>query len=446
MATTSSIAGLDVQSLVSQLMAIERQPIDKLNTKVSDFQSRISSFGTLSGLVAGLQTAAQGLKTALQGFGATPADASILSATASSSAAAGTYTIEVSRLAKAQTLASVGQASQTTAISGSATPTTLSISIGGVAQPDITIPTGATLQGVRDAINSAKFGVTASIVNDGSATPYRLVLTADEAGTSKAISNISSSDVDLNALLNFDGTAGSAMEQKVIPQTALFKVNNIDIEGNSNTYTDAIQGVTLTLKKETATSTTLTVARDTAAVKTAAEKFIEAYNALYGQLKSRSAFKTATSAGGSLAGDTTVRQMLNEMREIISTSASGGTLSYLSEIGITTQTGGGLKLDSIKFNDALEQDFADVSNLFNGTTGFGTRFDAWATRVTQTGGLISQRTDNLNASIKGYNAQIEQLEKRMSVLQKQYTTTYTNLNMLLSRMNDTSSYLTSQFG
>lgn len=441
---TSGISGLDVQSLVSQLMAIERQPIDKLNTKVSDFQSRISSFGTLSGLVASLQTAAQGLKTALQGFGANPADAAILSATASSSAAAGTYTIEVSRLAKAQTLVTAGQVSQTLPVSSS--ESTIEITLGSGAPSSVTIPAGATLQGIRDAINNAKLGVTASIINDGSATPYRLVLTANEAGTSKAISNISSSDTDLNALLNYDGTAGSAMEQKVIPQTALFKVNNIEIESTSNTYTDAIQGVTLTLKQETTTATTLTVARDTAAVKTAADKFVEAYNALYSQLKSRSAFKTATSAGGSLAGDNTVRRMLNEMREIISTPASGGTLGYLSEIGITTQAGGNLKLDGSKFNAALERDFADVSNLFNGATGFGTRLDAWATSVTQTGGLISQRTDILNDSIKNYNTQIEQLEKRMSVLQKQYTTTYTNLNLMLIRMNDTGNYLTSQYG
>lgn len=440
---TSGISGLDVQSLVSQLMAVERRPIDKLNTRVSDFQSRISSFGTLSGLVASLQTAAQGLKTTLQGFDATPADAAIFSATASSSAAAGTYTIEVSRLAKAQTLVTAGQASQTLSISSS--PGTITFTIGGNPM-DVTIPAGATMQGIRDAINSANLGVTASIINDGSTDPYRLVLTANEAGTSKAISNITSSNTDLDALLNFDGSAGSAMEQKVVPQTALFKVNNIDIESTSNTYTDAIQGVTLTLKQETTTATTLTVARDMAAVKTAADKFVEAYNALYSQLKSRSAFKTATSAGGSLAGDNAVRRMLNEMREIISTPASGGTLSYLSEIGITTQAGGGLKFDSVKFNAALEQDFADVSNLFNGATGFGTRLDAWATSVTQTGGLISQRTDILNDSIKGYNTQIEQLEKRMSVLQKQYTTTYTNLNLMLIRMNDTGNYLTSQFG
>lgn len=440
---TTSISGLDVQSLVSQLMSIERQPIDKLNTKVTDYQSRISSFGTLSSLVSSLQTATRDLKTSLQGFSATPADTSILSATASSSAAAGTYTIEVSRLAQAQTLVSAGQTSQTLSIPSS--PATITFTIGGNPM-DVTIPAGATLQGVRDAINAANLGVTASIINTGGTTPYRLVLTANEAGTSNAISNITSSDAGLDALLNYDGTAGSAMEQKVTPQTALFTVNNIDIESTSNTYTDAIQGVTLTLKQETTTATTITVARDSDAVKTAADKFIEAYNALYSQLKSRSAYGTDTSSAGVLAGDNTVRQMLNQLREIFTTPASGGSLSYLSEIGITTQAGGTLKLDSSKFNTALTDDFADVANLFSGATGFGTRLDAWATTVTQIDGLIARRTDSLSASIKSYNEQIDKLEIRMTFLQKQYTTTYTNLNMLLSSMNDTSNYLTSQFG
>lgn len=439
--TTSGIAGLDVPSLVSQLMAIERRPIDTLNTKVTDVESKISSFGTLKGLVSTLQSAMQSLKNSLQGYSATAADTNILSANASSSAAAGAYTIEVTQLAKAQNLVSAGQLSQTISIPSSAS--TVTLTIGGNPM-DVTIPAGATLEGIRDAINSAHLGVTASIINDGSATPYRLVLTANEPGESKAITNITSSDANLNALLGFDGTPASAMTESVAAKSALFKVNGVDIVSSSNTYTDAIQGVTLTLKGTTP-ETTVTVARDTAAVSTAASKFVEAYNALYSQLKSRSAYGTASTSGGALAGDNTIRQMLNQLREVFVTPASGGTLSYLSEIGITTQAGGGLKLDSSKFNAALANDFADVANLFNGATGFGTRLEAWTTSATQTGGLIDQRTESLNNTIKGYNEQIDRLEIRMTALKKQYTTTYTNLNMMLSRMSDTSNYLTSQF-
>ena len=446
MAVTASI--LDVPSLVSQLMAYERKPIDKLNAKVTDYQSKISSLGTLGGLVSTLQTAMKGLQDSLAGFGVTPTDSTIFSATAATSASAGTYALNVTKLAQAQNLVAAGQASQTQPISSVAS--TVTFTMGG-SPMDVTIAAGATLQDIRSAINAADIGVTASIINDGGTNPYRLVLTADKPGVSNSIGNINvSGDSAVSSLLTFSSAtpnpAPPAMSQSAAGQDASFTVNGISITSASNTVVDAIQGITLTLKSTTTTPTSLTVARDTTAVKTAADKFVEAYNALYSQLKSRSAFKTATSAGGSLAGDNAVRQMLNEMREIISTPASGGTLGYLSEIGITTQAGGNLKIDSSKLSSALTQDFADVSNLFNGATGFGTRLNAWATSVTQSGGLIAQRTENLNASIKGYNVQIEQLEKRMTVLERQYTTTYTNLNILLGRMNDTSNYLTSQYG
>jgi flagellar hook-associated protein 2 len=446
---TSSISSLDVQSLVSQLMTLERQPIDKLNAKVTDYQSRISSFGTLKGLASSLQTSLQSLKDSLEGYGATPADPTILSAAASSTAAAGTYTINVTRLAQAQSLVAAGQASDAAAIaSGSATVT---LRIGGVDQT-VAIASGASLQDIRTAINAADLGVTATIINDGSSTPYRLVLTANESGESKGVSNISVSGGGsaLSTLLTFSSAnpnpASPALSQSAAAQNASFTVNGIVITSASNTYTDAIQGVTLTLKSLTNTPTTLNVARDPAAVDTAAAKFVENYNALVSQLKSRSAYGTATSTAGALSGDGTVRHMLDQLRGIFMTPASGGTLNHLAEIGITTQAGGTLKLSSSKLSSALTSDFADVTNLFNGPTGFATRLMEWTTSVTQASGLIDQRTQSLKDSVESYNDQIGKLELRMTALKKQYTTTYTNLNMMLSMMNDTSNYLTSQFG
>jgi flagellar hook-associated protein 2 len=316
---------------------------------------------------------------------------------------------------------------------------------------DVTIPAGATLQDIRAAINAADIGVTASIINDGSATPYRLVLTADKAGASNGISSIAvSGDSAISGLLTFSSAtpnpAPPAMSQSAAAQDASFTVNGIPITSATNTVADAIQGVTLTLKSETTTATTLTVARDTAAVEAAAAKVVESYNALATQLKTLTAYGTSSKKAGALAGDGTVRQMLDQLRNIFLTPASGGTLSYLAEVGITTQAGGTLKLDSGKLSSALATDFDDVVNLFNGATGFATRMDDWATSITETGGLIFNKTESLNDSIDNYTEQIEQLEKRMTALQKQYTTTYSNLNMLLSSMNDTSNYLTSQFG
>ncbi|MDP1652715.1 MAG: flagellar filament capping protein FliD [Rhodocyclaceae bacterium] len=442
MALASSSAVLDVPTLVAQLMSVERRPIDKLNAKVTSYQTKISSFGTISGLVSSFQTALQGLKNSLQGYSATPSDANVFSATAASTAAAGLYSLNVTKLAQAQNLVAVGQASDISAISSG--PSTVTFTIAGT-PTNITIAAGATLQGIRDTVNSANLGVTATIINDGSGTPYRLVLTANETGAGKGISSIAvSGDAAVDGLLKY-GSTGATMTQSAAAQNAEFTVNGIAITSASNTVTGAIQGVTLTLKNLTTTPATLNVARDTNAVSTAAASFVETYNALASELKSRSAYGSTGAAAPVLAGDNTVRQMLDQLRGIFTTPASGGTLTYLAEVGISTQAGGSLKLDSSKLGNALAGNFGDVANLFASATGFTTRLDAWATSAVKPDGLIDLRTKSLNSSIKGYNDQISKLEIRMTALQKQYTTTYSNLNMMLSSMNATSTYLTQQF-
>lgn len=452
MATTvaSSSAGtLDVPSLVSQLMAVERQPIDKLNTRIASYQTKISSFGTLSGLVSTFQTALQSLNTSMQGFSATPSDASIFSASATSTAAAGTYSLAVTKLAQAQNLAAAGQASDTTPIASGTSTVTFTV---GATSTDVPIAAGATLQDIRTAINTANLGVMATIVNDGSGTPYRLALSSNATGLINGINSITIQagvDAAINNLLAYNPTtnppATPTITQTVAAQDAAFTLNGIAITSASNTVTNAIQGVTLTLKNLTTTPVTLTVARDTSAVSTAVSGFVDAYNALASQLKSRSAYGTATTTAPVLAGDGTLRLMQDQLRGIFMTPASGGSLTLLSQVGVSFQTDGTLKLDSSKLSNAMASNFSDVTNLFSSATGYSTRLDAWSKSVVQAGGVISSRTQSLNASIKGYNDQISKLETRMSILQKQYTTTYSNLNLLLSSMNSTSAYLSQQF-
>lgn len=446
-------------------MAVERQPIDALNTKVSSYQTKISSFGTLKGLVSTFQTALQGLNTSLQNYAATASDPSIFSATADSTAVAGAYSLNVTNVAHAQNLVAAGRSSSTATI-GSGASTTVSFDFGtisggtltngtysgasftpnGSGTQSITIDSGNnTLQGIRDAINTANMGVTATIVNDGSGTPYRLALTSNSTGASNSIKITVSGDAAVTSLLAYNPAGTQNLNQTVAAENANLTVNGIAITSASNTVSGAIQGVTLTLSKPTTTAATLTVARDTGAITTAASGFVDAYNALSNQLKSRSAYGNSTTAAGDLAGDGTVRLMLEQLRGILTTATSGGTLTFLSQVGIGYQADGTLKLDSTKLNSAMTTNFSDVVNLFSSTTGFATRLDDWASSAVQAGGLIDRRTTSLNTSINGYNDQISQLEARMTLLQKQYTTTYTNLNMLLISMNSTSAYLTQQF-
>ena len=470
MASTSSVSsggGLDVQGLVSQLMTLERQPIDKLNTQVSSYQTKISSFGTISGLVSTLQTSLQGLSNNFQGFTATASDTGVFSASASSTAAAGSYTLDVANLARSQSLVAAGQASSTIAISDG-TPTTITFDFGtisggtlasgiysgasfasnGNGTKTVTIDgTNNTLQGIRDAINTAKIGVSATIVNDGSGTPYRLALSSEKSGLSNSLKiTTSGGDGSLDSLLANDPAGIQHLNQTTAAQNANLTVNGIAITSATNTVTDAVQGVTLTLTKPTTTQANLSVARDTAAVKTAVTGFVDSYNALVSQLKSRSAYGSSSTDPNkpSLSGDGTIRVMLDQLHGVFNVGASGGTLTTLADVGITTKADGTLKLDSSKLNTAMTNNFSDVTNLFNGATGFGTRLKARAESTLAPGGIIESRTQSLNTSITGYNNQISKLEVRMKTLQKQYTKTYSDLNVLLSSMSSTSSYLTQQ--
>ena len=463
--TSSTSTALDVPTLVSQLMTVERRPIDTLNTQITSYQTKISSFGTLSGLVASFQTASSTLGTSMQKLAATPSDPGVFSATAGSTAVPGTYTVNVSQLAQSQNLIAAGQTSSTAAI-GSGTATTVTFDFGtisggtltngvysgsaftsnGSGTKSITIDsTNNTLEGIRDAINSAAMGVTATIVNDGSGTPYRLVVTSTSSGVSNSLKiTTSGGDATIDSLLAYDPAGTQNLTQTQVAQNANLTVNGIAVTSGSNTVSGAIQGVTLTLKNTTATPSSLTVARDTTAINAAASGFVDAYNALASQIKSRSAYGTGTTSGGSLAGDGTLRAMQDQLRGIFNTPASGGTLTSLAQVGIAFQKDGSLLLDSSQLDNALSANFSDVSNLFSSSTGFATRLEAWGKSTLAPGGLIDTRTQSLNSYIKDRNDEIDRLENRMTALQKKYTTEYTNLNLLLSSMNSTSTYLTQQ--
>ena len=473
MATSSvastSVGTLDVPSLVSQLMAVERRPIDKLNTQVASYQTKISSFGTISGLVSGFQTASKSLNSSLLAYSATSSDATFVSASADTSAVAGSYSLNVTSLAQSQNLVAAGQLSGTAAI-GNGVATTVTFDLGTISGGTLTngIYSGAafasngtgtksividstnnTLQGIRDAINAAGMGVTANIVNDGSATPYRLTLTSNTTGVSNSIKiTTAGGDGTIDTLLAHDPAglpAAQHLNQTVAALNANFTVNGVAVTSSTNSVSTAIQGVTLSLNKITTAPVTVTVNRDTAAVSKAVSGFVDAYNALYSQLRSRSAYGTATTPASSLSGDGSARLMMDQLRGIFRTAASGGTMTSLSQVGITSLADGTLKVDSTQLSSAMSKNYSDVTNLFSSATGFATRLDAWATSVLSPGGLIENRVKSLNTSIDGYNQKISQLEARMTTLQKLYTTQYSNLNMMLSNMNSTSSYLTQQF-
>ena len=384
-------SGIDINGIVSKLMTVESLPLTQLATKEATFQGQITALGSLKGALGTFQTAMSGMSTAAQfnAVNATPADATVLTATAFSTATAGSYTVNVTTLAQAQSLEAAGQTNATSAI-GTGTQTTVNFQFGTIAGTPTNgiFPNGSTftqdtsqaggtvtidssnnsLQGIRDAINNANIGVTASIVNDGSANPYRLVLTSTKTGANSDMNITVTGDTTLQSFLGYDPTtaANQNLTQTTAAQNAAFTVNGVSITSASNTVTTAIPGVTMNLLKQGA-STTLAVARDTSAVQKAASDFVSAYNALHSTLSSLSSYDATTNTGGPLLGDPTVLNIESQLSNTLNTPLTGlsGSLTNLSQIGITLQKDGTMALDSTTLNSAISSNLTGITGLFS---------------------------------------------------------------------------------
>jgi flagellar hook-associated protein 2 len=382
-------SGLDINGLVTKLMEAEKAPLTVLDKKEADYQAKLTAYGTLKGAFASFQTAAKGLSSTskFSTVKASAADATILSANASSIAKPGSYSIEIAKLAQSHKIASGTVADPATAIGtgtltidfGTYTSSGNSFAVNAdKTSKSITIDsTNNSLSGIRDAINEADAGVSASILNDGGG--YRLVLSSSDSGAANSLRVLVSGDsagTNVDALglsqLAYDPTktagTGKNLEQKVEAQNAELTIDGIAISKSTNSISDAITGVTLNLLKKTeaATPTTVTVSRDPTNVKTAIEGFVKAYNDLAATMKDLGGYDFKTQAGGLLLGDTTLRSMQSQARSILTQRleyADGG-VSSLSDIGVSFQRDGTLSINSSKLGGVLDDPTKNVAGLF----------------------------------------------------------------------------------
>lgn len=368
-------SGLDINGIITQLMTLERRPLTVLDQKEAELQAKISAYGSLKGAVSSFQTAMRGLSSLskFQAIKATSADSTIYTASAVSNAVPGSYAVEVTALAQAHKLASKGFANVTDQLGTG----TLTITKGSVATAVTIAAADNSLSGIRDAINAAKAGVTATIINDGSATtPYKLIVTSNDTGAANAVKITVSGDsvgtsVDDDGLsqLAYDpaGTLGNGknLTQTATAQNATLKVDGVDISKTTNTVTDVIQGVTLNLVK-TGAATTLTVARDTASVKTSVEAFVKAYNDINKTVQDLTAYNATTKQGAILQGDASALSLVSQIRRSLNApvTALSGSYTLLSQIGVSFQNDGTLALDGAKLQTAIDTNFNDIAGLF----------------------------------------------------------------------------------
>jgi flagellar hook-associated protein 2 len=451
-------SGLDLSTILDNLEAAEKATLTPISTQQSSYTAKLSAYGTLKSALVSFQTANTTLNSAdLFTATTTSSSSSAFSATTTGNAIAGKYTISVSQLAQAQTLTTTGtQADNKTAIASA--DSSITIQQGGGKDPvkiDISAA-NSSLSGIRDAINKADAGVSASIINVGNGQ-YRLSITANDTGSDNAMSISVSGDSTLQSFMGYDASGtGNGMEESVTAQNAKLTVNNVAIENSSNTISDALEDITLNLNDTTSGNQTLTIAKDTSKSESAINAWVTAYNALQDTFSSLTKY-TAVDAGtdaqdtsnGALLGDTTLRTIQTQLKSMLSSSTGSSAYKTLAQIGVTSDPSTGkLTVDSTKLESALKTNSADIKDMFVGdgkTTGITTTMGSNLTSWLSTTGIIQAATDGVSKTLNNLTTQYNDASTRIDTLMARYKAQFTQLDVLMSSLNSTSSYLTQQF-
>jgi flagellar hook-associated protein 2 len=532
-------SGLDVNGIVTKLMSVEQVGLNKIKSDENSVKTKLSIYGILKSSFSAFQDASKTLTNpeSLNAMTTTSGDATKITATANSSAPSGSYTLAVSKLAQSQRLVAASVPSSTNYIGSG----TMTISLGTydssgntfTARSDktpvtITIGSGqGTLVGIKNAINSANAGVTASIVNDG--TGYRLSISSKETGANNGIKITTTdaddgTDTDLNSISQFaydptlpQGT-GKNLESKQSAQDAELTIDGISIKKPSNTISDAIDGVTFNLLQPTSTDVKIDVNRDTAALKKNLDTFVKAYNDVRNKLSDQQ------TKGATLASDTTPGALQRQLRKLLGQSVPAYS-TQLADVGISIDRTGVMSVSSTKLDAALSKDpniikslFSDtavtsdsrvsfksatsktvvgtygvnvttapstgvsVSGTINGVNatgsgnslvgatgdptdglninipdgvsgslgtvtfsrGIASTLSNWIDSLNADGGSFNSRDTALNAKLKRLTTAEDRYNTRLTDLEKRYRAQYARLDSMLSRMQQTSTYLSRQ--
>ena len=449
------ISGLDTDSIVSQVMELERQPILLLQQDEAFFQATISGLGTLKGALSALQSAASSLKDAdgFIAFNATSGNSDVLAVAASQSAASGNYQVEVAALAQAQQVRSAAFTSSDEVVGTG----TLTIQVGTGTSFDIEIDSEhETLEGIATAINEADIDVTAGVINDGNGN-YYLTLASSETGLANTIS-FSLQDDDGN---NDDASGLSALYTDPVAHTltetqgagnAQLTVNGMAVERASNTIDDLITGLTLTLKQDDPGNPfSITVGRNLTSVTSKVQGFVEKYNSLIETLADLQAYNPETGVSGTLQGDSTARQLKSRIQSFLYATVDGvaSEVNSLSRLGIEVDRTGKLSLDTSVLTTALEEHREDVVTLFtkdeDGNEGIALRFDNLLDSYLKgSTGLIATKEEGLQSSIDRIGDQIERINLRLSKREDNLRRQFETLEVLLAGFQATSTALTQQ--
>ncbi len=443
-------SGLDINSIVSQLVEAERAPqANRLASKEARIQAQLSAFGTLKSSLEAFQnslTKLQNIDTYNQRSSSLPSD-SPFSVSVDDTAAAGSYEVSVEQLATRNKIASAPYADAQTSVGTG----TLSITVNGESF-SVDVESGSdSLEAIRAAINDAEdnVGVSASIVNDENGA--QLVLTSDNSGVENAIAVSVTTDLadtgDLSQL-SYDPNAGSnPMIEKVAALDSIIEVDGFTQTSSDLTVAGMIEGVTFNLSEaRPGEKINVDVSLDTNAVKRAVEGFVKAYNNLNTTLNDLTAYDPEANTAGLLQGDSTTREIATRLRSEIGLNVGSisGDINSLAQIGITTGDNSLLEIDSDELGDVISSNFSAIQNLFANDDGYANRLDNTLERYTQGGGILDVRTEGLSGQIERINDQREALDRRIASVEERYFKQFTALDSLLGQLTSTGDFLNQQ--
>jgi flagellar hook-associated protein 2 len=464
MATISSpgiASGLDIQSIVTQLVALEKEPLKTLQKQATSFQTQLSTFGNIKSQVDALGAAASKLSTA-SGWNAVKAsssNAAAIGVTASAGAPATSLTMEVQNLAKAQSTASVAVTTGSALGAGSMTIeigqwTGSSFAAGSASPVTLTIGSGDdTLSDIAAQINDAGAGITATVLKDASGERLlvRSSATGEVNGFRISVDDDDGNDTDAAGLSRLAFSVGNAngMSRSQSAENAEATINNVSITSASNTLSDTLPGLTLKLSQETTGPVEIDVSIDTEAVRSNVKAFVDAYNTLNTTLATATRYDEATKTAGPLQGDATAVGLQSALRGMMRSVTNSTPYSRLSDVGIELKSGGKLEINSTKFDEALGH-LDDLKALFTTTgsdpttVGFGLKIKTFAQGLIDSDGLVSNKTDAIQSSIKRNSLEQERVNDRAARSEKRLLAQYNAMDAAVGKLNSLSSFVSQQ--
>jgi flagellar hook-associated protein 2 len=434
-------SGLDISAIVSSLTsAYGAAQTNQLTTQQNNLDAQVSAYGTFTSALDTLQATLSSLEdpSSLAGFDAAVGDKTIASATTTSDAVAGSYSLEVANLATADTQTSAPVASSSTAIGTG----TLTIAVGNASTSINIDSTDNTLAGIASAINSAPNnpGVTASIIT--AADGARLVIAGTATGAANAIT-ITASGGD-------GGLATLTSGLTDVPATdAHFSLNGFAATSASNQVSNALTGVTINLLGASAanTPTTLTISPDTTAAQTSIGNFVTALNGVLTSIQTLTGYNATTQVAGPLNGNATLEAFQGQLENILDTVTHGSStgVKSLADLGITADANGSYDSNATTLSNALTSSLSSIGALLGGTNGIATQLNTLINGYTQPGGLLDTINQGLESSLSSVARQQTELNAQLATYSATLTTEYNAMDAAVAQLKETQTYLNAEF-